>query len=160
MSRKLRRRSSPVPNFLGVSGQFLFSEFSSAPIASTTYQFAGTNFDLTDSFVLALFGDGNVFFQVGDPTLAPFYVGTWTPNNGPHKVSFSISALGVPTLFIDDVEIPLVLGGSAFSVMALYPVNIANVLAASGFAGAVSSVWTKLFLTSGILPPTTEYECP
>src|SRR6185369_7283680 len=137
-------------SFFDISGQFTFTEYLSTPNGFTTYQIVANNVDISESLSVSFFGDGSLGILVGDSTLTPFYVGTWTPTPGAtHTVSFSIDALGIPTLYVDGVEISLTLFGSVSSFFTLYPANMLSWGGGSGDPAAGSSVLESMFLTSG-----------
>lgn len=156
----------PFPSPLGgvtlLSTQFKFTEYpGSAGTAAIYHHFI---FDSTFSNFIQVFmnATGLVLFIAGPAAGADSYSGTWVPDNGTHKVDYSIDALGVPTLYIDDVLIPLVFGGggntppfgSTFSADTIY------FLSEPGGAFVISSKVMDVFVTAGIQPPTTAYCCP
>lgn len=151
---------APLATVNGLSGQYSFTEYPSVPAALTAYNLYITNFDLSQIILVSLLGDGNVFVQVGDPAAAPSYAGTWTPNNGQHQVHFSTDALGLPTLWIDMVPIPLAFIGNIFSFASLEPANNIAFGFGSADAAVVTSPVTNIFVTAGSLDPGTEFCCP
>jgi len=116
----------------GVSGQFTFTEYQTPPNSTTTYILFAINMGLSEVIDIEFFGDGTLVVKVGDPAAAPTYTGTWTPNNGTHDIHFSIDLLGVPTLFIDHVAIPLTFIGNIFSFAAALPVNVVGFFGGAG----------------------------
>jgi hypothetical protein len=152
---------APLASVFGISGQFDFTEYSTPPIATTAYQLVINNSDLSESFSISLFGDGNVGVQVGDPASIPLYLGTWTPVAGAaHVVHFSVDGAGVPTLFIDGVAIPLVFIADVPSIWASYPVNSVSYGSSSADATPASSPLRSLFVTAGVVGPGTVFCCP
>lgn len=149
----------PLPvSVFDITGQVLFTEFP-IPLGSG----AGYDFQVSDSTfsnTIDVFLDdlGNVFVLVGPVALAPFWLGTWTPNNGSHKVHFTVDALGTPSLFIDDVVIPLVLSGNTPSGVTAAANNV-GVFAMAGIVGVFSALVKKFFLAAGVLPSTTVFCC-
>lgn len=153
--------SAPLASVFNMSGQFDFTEYSTPPNATTTYQLLVNNVDLSESFAVSLFGDGNIGVQAGDPTSIPFYVGTWTPVPGAaHVVHFSVDGAGVPTLYIDGVLHPLLFVANVPTFWASYPVNSVSYGGGAGTVAAGVSPLRNLFLTSGIVGPETVFCCP
>lgn len=149
-----------LPTVFGMSGRFSFTEYQTPPTANTAYDLFFNNFDLSETLIVALFGDGNLTVQVGDPASAPQYNGIWTPNAGAHVVDFSVDALGVPTLFIDGVSIPLVFFANVPTFASLLPADSVALFLGSGDAAAGSAPVTNVFLTAGVTGPTTDFCCP
>lgn len=157
--------AKPLPALLatvfGISGQFGFTEYPTAPNASTTYQIFMNNTGLTETLSVSLFGDGSVVIQAGPPASIPTYTGTWTPTAGAaHVVHFVIDGVGVPTLFIDGVAVPLVFLGNVPSFGASYPANSISYGGGAAVAAAASSPLRNLFITAGATGPETEFCCP
>lgn len=153
--------SGTLVGTFNITGQFVFKEY---PLPVGTGRFYDHFiFDQTGAAFaeVKLTDDGGLFIGAGPIAGGDYYFGTWTPVNGAtHKVDFSFDGLGVPTLYIDDVLIPLVFSfnGSPFGV---FPVNCVAVFSnAAGPAGPVSSKITEFFITTGNLPNTTVYCCP
>lgn len=152
---------APLVSVFGISGQFDFTEYLTPPNAGTTYQIFMNNTGLTETLSVSLFGDGSVAVQAGPPASIPTYVGTWTPTPGAaHVVHFSIDLLGVPTLYIDGVAVPLVLFGSVPSFGTLYPANSISYGGGAADAAAASSLLRSLFITAGMVGPETVFCCP
>jgi len=151
---------APLTSVNLLTGQYSFVEYPTVPNPATTYNLYVTNFDLSEIILISLLGDGNVFLQVGDPAAAPSYVGTWTPNNGAHEVHFSVDALGVLTLWIDGVLIPLIFIGNIFSFASLEPPNIVAFGLGSADAAPTTAPVTSVFVTAGNLGPEAEFCCP
>lgn len=151
---------APLVTVNGLSGQFEFTEYATPPNVNTTYELFVTNQDLSEGLTIALFGDGSVAVQVGLPAAAATYTGAWTPNNGSHDVHFSTDALGVPTLYIDQVAIPLTFIGNSFSFPSFLPTNVVSFFGGSADPTPASSPVRNIFLTAGALGPATEFCCP
>jgi len=153
--------SAPLATVFGLSGQFDFTEYTTPPNPTTTYQVIINNFDLSESLAVSFFGDGNIAFQAGDSTLIPFYTGTWTPTPGAsHVVHFSVDGAGVPTLFLDGVAIPLIFVADVATFFALYPTNMVSYGGGAGDVTPDSSPLRSLFLTAGVVGPETVFCCP
>lgn len=154
------QKTSPQPiSVFNLTAQFLFMEF---PVAMGTG--AGYDFQLLDStganFFDVLLDDlGNVFVQVGAVALTPSFIGIWTPNNGTHKVHMTSDALGIPTLFIDDVEIVLTPIGDLAPVVVAANNSIA-ITAIPAAPGAMSMTVSNFFLTQSVVPTETVFCCP
>lgn len=151
---------APLATVFGVSGQFDFTEYPTAPNAATTYQLLINNTGLTETLLVSLFGDGTIVVQAGPPASIPTYTGVWTPTPGAaHVVHFAIDGAGVPTIYIDDVLMPLALFGNVPSFGASYPANNISWGGGSGVAAAASSPLRNIFVTAGITVPETEFCC-
>lgn len=156
--------SKPLPSLLssvlGISGQFHFKEYATPPIDLTSYTFFLTNGDLTQAVGLGLFGDGNAVLQFGDPLAINNFIGAWTPNNAAHEVYFAIDALGTPSLFVDQVAIPLTPVGSGESPAAsLAPNLVAFFIGSADPAPGICPV-DRVFVTAGNPGPATRFCCP
>ena len=150
-----------LPSVFGLSGQFDFTEYSSPPNATTAYLLTANNLDLSESLSIALFGDGTIGVQAGDPASIPSYTGVWTPTPGAdHVVHFAIDGAGVPTLYIDAAPVPLVFFGNIPSFLSAYPMNSVHYGGGAGDAAAGVSPVRNIFLTAGALGPETEFCCP
>lgn len=150
--------AAPLASVFGISGQFEFTEHQTPPNATTTYQVLINNFDLSQMFFLALFGDGTVLVQAGDPVSIPTYSGTWTPNMGTHTVHFAVDGAGIPTLFIDGVPIPLAFLAN-LGTFGGYPANSVSYGGGAGDPTPDTSPLMNLFVTAGDTPATTEFCC-
>lgn len=153
--------SAPLPTVNGITGQFSFTEYPTPPTVNTSYEIVITNQDLSEAVFVALFGDGTAAIQVGDPAASSNYTGTWTPTpGGTHDVHFSVSALGVPTLYIDGVVMALTFVGISPSFSSLLPANTVSFFLGSGDAAATTAPVQDVFVTDGILAPNTVFCCP
>jgi len=150
----------PLSGIVSLTGQYTFTEFpGSAGSGSAQYDFYLSDTGPLNGMDIFLDGAGAVFVSIGSLASLDGYVGAWTPNNGTHKVDFSVDSFGVPTLFIDDVAIPLTFLGTGFSFLATLPSNV--FMPTATFATSTSSALvTKISITSGNLPPSTVYCCP
>lgn len=149
-----------LASVLGVSGQFDFTEYPTTPNAETTYQIFMNNSDISEVLSVSLFGDGSVVVQAGDVNSVPTYVGAWTPNAGAHVVHFSIDGSGVPTLWLDGVEITLDFYGNVESWASSYPANSINYGGGAAVATSEVSPLRSLFITEGATGPETVFCCP
>lgn len=156
--------AKPLPASLssvwGVSGQFAFTEYPTAPNAETTYQIFMNNSDISEVLSVSLFGDGSVVVQAGDVDSVPTYTGSWTPNGGAHMVHFSIDSAGVPTLWLDGVAVPLTFYGNVGSWASSYPPNSISYGGGAAVAAPASSPLRNLFITQGETGPETVFCCP
>jgi len=152
---------APLASVFGISGQWSFTEHTTVPNALTTYQLSLNNTGLTEALSVSFFGDGSAAVQAGDPNSIPFYLGAWTPVAGAtHTAHFTIDGAGVPRLWLDGVEIPLVFIANVLSPWTLYPAeSIAYGDGAGDIAPSVSHV-TDIFVTAGVVGPETVFCCP
>lgn len=148
-----------LASVFGLSGQWDFTEYQTPPNASTAYQTFINNSGLTQTLSVSLFGDGSVFIQAGATASAPSYSGTWTPNGGAHVVHFQVDGAGVPTLYIDEVLIPLTPLGNIPTFGAAYPANSISYGGGAAVAAPAASPLRSLFVTAGIVGPETEFCC-
>lgn len=164
--------------FVGTPGQFPVGtkplRASLAGVGNVTLQFAFTEkppgLDTRNYEIQVLDGSGNniidIFFTdfgfgIGNPLdvfVGPlataedwFAPGGWAPTTGAHVVHLTISALLVPTLFLDGVLVPLVDGGVAGDIALGAPDSL---------SAAEAGSFQKIFLASGIFPPTKVFCCP
>jgi len=149
-----------LPDILGMTVRYSFTEFQGVPTLLTTYQIAVNNVGSAKTVFVSLFGDGSLVVQVGPVAAAPTYNGTWTPNGGSHDVHVTVDALGVPTLFIDGLAIPLTFAGNIFSFASLFPADSVILFAGSDLAVPASSPVTSVFVSSGVLSETMVFCCP
>lgn len=151
--------TASLATVLGMTGQYTFTEWPS-PLGNgfAGYEIAIASAGQADLFQLFLENDGDVFLQVGSFGNNSLYLGTWFPNNGTHKVHFTVDALGVPRLWIDGVEIPLTFSGMVF----FNPTSADSVVFVpfefSGFSDATTV--SEVFVATRILPPETVFCCP
>lgn len=149
----------PLPvSVFDITGQVLFTEFQIPLGSGAGYEFQVSDSTFSNTIDILLDDLGNVFVLVGPVALAPFWLGTWAPNNGTHKMHFTVDAIGMPTLFIDDVAIPLVLSGNTPSAVTASANNVA-IFAMAGVVGVFSALVKNFFLASGVLPPSTVFCC-
>jgi hypothetical protein len=98
----------------------------------------------------------------GDGTLTVFasgvgYSGTWSPQAGAvHTVHLTVAADGTPNLFVDQIQISLVLGGASPPA----PFGPAAVFSVVNGAPDGPSVLFDMFFSSGVYPPSTVFCCP
>jgi len=150
----------PLVSVKGLTGKFEFTEYQTAPNAFTTYDLILNNQAMDDTIVIGLLGDGSLLFQTGDPASSSNYSGTWVPNNGSHEVTFQTDALGVPSLWIDAVQIPLTFIGMGASFASLLPANSISFFLGSADAAAGTAPVRNVFVTTGALGLDTTFCCP
>lgn len=155
-----RPLGSDLASVFGIAGLFDFTEYQTVPNGQTTYELIVNNVDQSQIALVGLFGDGGLIVQVGDPANAATYLGAWTPNNGAHRVYFSIDALGVPGLCIDGAPVALTSIGNVPSFGAFLPANSVAYLGGAGVAGAASNPVRDIFLTTGDPGPQSIFCCP
>lgn len=143
---------------LDITVQFKLTEHPGSVGSGTDYQLYF--FDSTFTTWVLLFLNATGFAQIisGSTVSGDGYSGTWVPTGGSHKVDFSINALGIPTLFIDDIPIPLIFSGSGFSPFGIFVADTLYFFSLRPSAVTSAKVM-DVFLTSGIQPPTTVYCC-
>lgn len=148
------------PSVNNITYQATFTEYP-APTGGgfSFYQFFLVGTGTAYGFDLRLVDNGTLFLSIGPSVGASIYSGSWTPNNGTHEVHLTVSAGGVPTLYLDGVLIPLtflLIGGINFGTM---PGDVAAIFMGSGNVFPDSASVSSVFVTSGVLPPTTEFCC-
>ena len=141
----------PAPN---TTLQVRFREIAGPPQPTMAYGIGTLNAAGEGNVAFQLRGDGSAFVQVAGLT----YNGTWSPNGGSHTVVVTVSADGTPSLFIDQVYIPLVLGGTLVPA----PFGPAFAIAVLNFGGTPQgpAIVFSAFVTKGVFPPTTVFCCP
>lgn len=149
--------SDPLETVAGVSGRFEFTEYQTAPNGTTTYQLFINNAALTETIVVSLFGDGNAVLQFGPVNAAPTYTASWTPNGGTHRIHFSTGT--TPTLFLDDVSLPLSFLGNVATFSTSLPPNIVGIFGGAGVAATASSPVRNIFITSENTGPQAMLGC-
>jgi hypothetical protein len=156
------QKAAPSPAGLAPGTiQYIFNEFVGASDL-VFYDLSIQDSAGVNSLDFYLGSDGVVYVQYGPNASAPFYDGVWVPNQGHHVVHLTLDGAGVPTLYIDGVLIPLVLGGSQVTFSQADPGMLSM---DSGWGNAVGTYTTaakfeKFFVTAQALPPTTEFCCP
>src|SRR6188474_285289 len=151
---------SALVGVTNISIQYTFTEFpGSAGSGLSRYDFYLTDTGPVNALDIFLDDTGSVFITLGPGAGADAYFGTWTPNNGTHKVDLSVDGAMVPTLFIDDVAIPLAFLGTGFSFSGIPPSNVFMPTALRGTAVSAATV-SSIFVTNGVFPPSTVYCCP
>lgn len=153
------QKSITLGSVLGITGQVTFTEFAAALGSGMSYEFHIRSAGGTEHVFVLLDDSGFALVQAGPSGAAGSYFGAWTPNNGTHEVHFEISGLGVPTLFVDDVAIVLAFGGAS-PVFGAFTPNTVVALGSSGVGTPQSMKVTRYFLTTGLLPSTTDFCCP
>lgn len=149
---------APLAAMVSITIQSLFTTFPGPIVPGRRYEWYVTNTGVTQIVKVSLNEDGFCFIFVGDPNSGSSYSGTWTPSIGQHKVHATVDALGVPRLWIDDVEITLSFDGSGFSETAP---NISDVVAAYMvyITDPSQGSLQNLHVASGNLPTSTEFCC-
>jgi hypothetical protein len=143
----------------GFTIQVRFSEVPGPviPLATMAYSFGPLDALGNGMGAFQLRGDGTVLVQTSP---AVFYNGLWTPkgNSAFHKVTLSIGLDGVPSLNIDQVLIPLALGGSPSPA----PFGSAFAIAILNFGGPPQgpAVIYSAFVSKGNYTPDTIFCCP
>lgn len=149
--------SAAISSIFGTTAQFLF--FQAGDFGSADYVFLFTNQGNTEQLYIQVEAGGTLTIEVGPTNAQNFYSGAWSSKPGVlRKFSITVDALGVPRLFIDGEETPLILfsnsGGRAGfqgnSVFALFNNDIVTPL---------SFVVKKIFLATGV-KPNVDFCCP
>ncbi len=150
----------PLTSINNITGQFSFTEFQIPPGSGESYFFFISSIDGSQGLILSLDDSGNVLLQVGPTILAPSYMGAWSPNNGSHKVHFSVDPAGVPILFIDGISIPLVLTAFGPSIISSLPTNSVAILNFIFTGTGITSSYRNAFIASGVIGPDAVFCCP
>jgi hypothetical protein len=132
--------------------QFKFTEISAPPSVNKTYALGMFDALGNSIFSIGLFGDGTIF--VGDQV--DIFLGAWTPVAGAtHTVHATKDGPGTFTLYIDGAVVPLVFlaPGPVTGVPSVVDASITN----NDLDGMGS--YDDVFLTSGVLPPSTVFCC-
>ena len=136
-----------------VTFQFQLQEVAAPPSGNKLYSTGVFDAAANSIFAVVLFGDGTVGVAAG-PDLN--YLGTWTPSSGGvRKVHLTIDALGVPSLFIDGVPIPLTFG-VVFPIVFMPDVLGANIQN-NDLDGQGS--YDNMAVAVGQFPPSTVFCC-
>ena len=154
-------KTSPQPvTPLDMSFQAKFTESATIPLGSgANYSFYLVDQTGANAFLVFLDDLGSAAVHVGAVAGAIYRTGTWTPNNGEHTVHVTVVA-GVPTLYIDGVAIVLVPAGSLAVGIGTLGNNTVSAFFTANVAGSHSEKVSEIFITSGILLPTTDFCCP
>lgn len=140
--------------------QILFTEYAAPTgLGNSVYDFYVVSAGLTEAILIRLTDDGSILVQAGPVGAATTYFGTWTPNNGSHELHFVVDSLGVATLSIDDGDAPLTPFGAFPLFLGTLPANVVAIFMSSGPAFPDSASASKVFLSPGTLPSTTEFCC-
>jgi hypothetical protein len=147
-------------SYLGICGRFAFTEYTSNPNPSTTYQLA-VNIGGVEVVAVSFFGDGNIAVQAGDINITPFYSGSFTPSQGAsHVVDFGVAMNGTPTLYLDGVEIPLTPLGSIPSFWNLYPSDGLSYGGGAAEGSVQSSEVPYIYVMTGEVDLNRVFCCP
>lgn len=156
---------SPLQTFvspLGMSGVIQFTEYPAALGQGSFYSFAINSpggFGVMQTCWVNMDDTGLCIVQFGLASLCPQWTGTWTPNNGSHRVYFAIDSLGTPTLVIDGVNIPLVNGGDSTSISAFYDPDKVVVQTSNQDPALSAASVTKIAMATTIFPPDVNFCC-
>ena len=134
------------------TAQFLLQEIAAAPTANKLYSF--TIFDSLGNGIIqvALRGDGTLTVTVGPSS----YGGAWTPMSGATStVHLTVDALGVPSLWIAGVSIPL--APTAPLAVTSTPNTIELGIENDDEDGM--GAYDNVFVALGIFPPATVFCC-
>lgn len=138
-----------------VTVQIRFREINAPPTGAMIYGMGGLDAAGVGINGAQLFGDGTLHvFAAGIQ-----YTGAaWSPQAGAvHTVHLTVDAAGTPTLFIDQVQIPLVLGGPVGPPAPFGPAAVFSLLNSAPDGPAVLY---DMFFASGVYSPDTVFCCP
>lgn len=143
-----------------MTAQWTFTEFA-APTGggNSVYEFYVVTAGATEGVLVRLNDDGSLFVIAGPVAAAGIYGGAWTPNNGTHKVHLTVDGVGMPVLSIDDVDIPLAFFLSGPLFLGTLPGNVTAIFMAAGLVFPDTSVVSRAFIASGVLPSSTVFCC-
>jgi hypothetical protein len=134
------------------TAQFLLQEIAAAPTANKIYTFA--IFDSLGNGIIqvALRGDGTLTVTVG----ASSYSGAWSPMSGAtRQVHLTVDALGVPSLWIAGVSIPL----APIAPLAVTSTPNTIELGIENDDEDGMGAYDNVFVALGIFPPATVFCC-
>lgn len=94
---------NPIPSVFNLTLQWFFTKLDN----NATQQMDLTSQDGSEEIYLQLQPDGVLILLVGNIAAQDRYNAVWPAGNGPHKLVLFVDSLGVPTLTIDGVVIPL-----------------------------------------------------
>lgn len=136
---------------LNATLQFKVSQFVDPSIAQS-YAFIVTDATGFGVFQVNLATDGTLFVVVGSNQ----YNGIWTPNPGQDLLVHYVTQGGVPHLFLDGVEVPLVF----FGINANFYFNDIVLIGAESPVPNSKATYDFVFSDAASLPPTTDFCCP
>ncbi len=149
-----------LPAVTNVTMRWNFNEYPAPTgFGFSFYEFYALTAGPTDGIKIRLVDDGSLQVSVGSLATAGFYTGSWVPNNGSHEVHITVDGSGVPTLYIDGVLVALTFLGNFGIFTGSMPGSVVATFMSSGTVAPDSAGVTSVFLTAGILPPTTEFCC-
>ena len=155
------KKSIALAGVNNLTAQYEFTEFPTPTgLGNSVYEFYIVNADLSEAVFINFVDNGNVFVGAGSVLTGNSYFGTWTPNNGTHKIHLTIDGAGTPRLWVDGVEIPLTLNGPFGFFLGSMPANVVTFFAGAGLSFPVSSPVDNVFVALGVFPPTQEFCCP
>jgi hypothetical protein len=147
-------RTLPGVPTLNITIQFKLTEIAGVPTGNMNYSV--TTYDPLGARAqhFALSGSGGLLVVIDNQE----WIGTWTPlgNNTQRNVHLSV-ALGIPTLTIDGVNIPLALG----AVLPI-PGGVPNslIVRIQNNDTLDQGSYDSLFITNGPTPASTVFCCP
>lgn len=137
-----------------VTLQAKFQEINAPPTGAMNYAVGYLDAAGVPINAVLLFGDGtlNVF------AAGIIYSGSWSPQAGAvHTVHLTVASNGAPSLSIDQIGIPLTLGGVA---PPMPPFGNAAVFSVQNPAPDGPSTLFAMFIVSGVFPPNSIFCCP
>jgi len=156
-----RKAHTPIATVADITIQSSFTEY---PLSGSGmfYEWIVTNTGNTQRVYLGLFGDGFLAIRAGLGGSGKRYTGTWTPNQGSHKVQILVDGTFGLRLFIDDVEIVLNQLSNGSIAGGTLPGDVIDVSSSPDSAPNIdaSAVYTGVFIASGNLVPPTTFCCP
>jgi len=163
-AQKLLGGAPPVADY---TLQFRFMEAPVAPAGSRAYTvdlWGGDGKTKGTVSFQATTGSptGSVLVRIGAGDPAPAFVGVWTQLPGSTRlVHMSVDLFGVPTLFMDGVNIPLVPAGLAVAVAGGTPNTISAITNGAGPGKpALVAKYDWLFVHLAQTPPSEVFCCP
>jgi len=152
-------KSVAIPTLNAITFQTTFTEFPGATGSGfSQYEFYLMTGGVSRVLALVMVDTGILTLTVGPSAGADTYSAPWTPNNGTHTIHITVSAGGVPTLYIDGILVPLTFLGNGALFTGL-PANTVSAFFSSGPTFPQTAVISEIFITSGVLPPTTTFCC-
>jgi hypothetical protein len=149
---------SPLASILNTTSQFSFTPFQTPLGSSSSYSVWYSDATLTTVVSITIDDFGNVSITLGPVAGANLYQGLFVPDLTPYKVHVTVDSLGVPRIWIDDNEIPLVFIAN-FPTFTPLPANSVAVFASDPVGGPANAIFTQVAIAAGILPETTVFCC-
>ena len=155
------KKSIALASVNNITAQYEFTEFPTPTgLGNSFYEFYIVNADLSEAVFIRFVDDGSFFVGAGSTSTGNSYFGTWTPNNGTHKVHLTVDGSGNPTLWLDGVALPITLNGPFGFFLGSMPANVVVFFAGAGLSFPVSSPVLDAFVATGNFAPTQEFCCP